>query len=80
MIFIETFQIAANSHRYIHFPILPTIESGFIVVTISAYSIVRRDVETRNVTIIVGGLGPTFGLLIFEQSSSIHFNFKYIFQ
>ena len=46
----------AGEHRYVHMPVIPMIERGFMTITISAFSFLRRDIEVREVEVEVGKL------------------------
>ena len=47
------FQLPSNEWRYIHFPIVPTIDSGEMSVVISAFSSLRTDVEELVIEVAV---------------------------
>ena len=46
-------QLPSNEWRYIHFPIVPTIDSGEMSVVISAFSSLRTDVEELVIEVAV---------------------------
>ena len=49
------FQLEAGNQKYIHFPVLPIIESGEIEVKITAYSPVDKDMEQIKIQVSVSG-------------------------